>query len=103
MGETPRITALEWDSWNSVHVTKHGLARREAEEALFGDPVVRETYKNRFQFIGPTQEGKLVSVVVGPNPHLPGVFYVFSARPADRKEQAYYEATRNQSDPDADG
>jgi uncharacterized DUF497 family protein len=88
-----RIERL-WDDWNSSHIEKHGVGIEEAEQALFGIPVVRETYKGRFQFIGPTVEGRVLTVIVGPHPETPGLYYVFSARPASRKERTFYEQQR---------
>lgn len=86
----PHIDRLHWDAWNRDHLTKHGVAPEEAEEVVAGEAVVRETYKERLLFIGPTLGGRVLTVVAGPVPDQAGVYYVFSARPASRKERRYF-------------
>lgn len=81
------ITALFWDDWNREHIGKHHVTTEEAEEAVFSEAVVTPTYKDRFQVIGPTSSGRVLSVIVGQVPGQPGRYYVFSARPASRKER----------------
>jgi uncharacterized DUF497 family protein len=90
MTARPHIARLIWDEWNRNHITKHAVRPEEAEEVIAGKPVARETYKQRVQFIGPTLAGRMLAIVVGPVPDRPGVFYVFSARPASRKERNAY-------------
>jgi len=60
-------------------------------------PLVRETYKHRQQLVGPTLTGRMLSIVVGPVPDRPDIYYVFSARPASRKERGSYEHTEGVS------
>ena len=88
--DRPRIARLYWDGWNIEHVTKHGITPPEAGEVIVGKAIVNETYKQRVQFVGPSASGRILSVVVGRVPHTPDVWYVFSARPASRKERAAY-------------
>jgi uncharacterized DUF497 family protein len=78
-------------------VTKHAVLPEEAEEVVAGESVVRESYKRRFQVIGPTLSGRMLSIVVGPVPDQPDVWYVFSARPASRKERAAYHLAKGGS------
>ena len=85
------IDRLEWDDWNTDHLAKHGVTPQQAAEVIAGASIARETYKGRLQVIGPTQHGVMLSVVVGPVPDQPGSYYVFSARPASRKERAFYQ------------
>lgn len=86
-----RIDRLYWDDWNRGHIARHAVSLDEAEEVIAGLPSVRETYKQRLQLVGLTLAGRMLSIVVGAVPDQPGVFYVFSARPASRKERALYE------------
>jgi uncharacterized DUF497 family protein len=79
------VDHLAWDEWNRTHIAKHAVNPEEAEEVATAGPVIRATYKERFQLIGPTLAGRLLTVIVGENPEKPGVYYVFSARPASRK------------------
>ncbi|MBL8129818.1 MAG: BrnT family toxin [Chloroflexia bacterium] len=81
------IKALFWDAWNREHIGKHDVTTEEAEEAVFSEAVVTPTYKDRFQIIGPTLSGRVLSVIVGQVPGEPGRYYVFSARPASREER----------------
>jgi uncharacterized DUF497 family protein len=90
MTSRPNIDRLVWDDWNRDHIAKHAVLPEEAEEVVAGQPTVRETYKQRLQFVGPTLAGRMLSIVVGPVPDQPGVYYVFSARPASRKERGAY-------------
>lgn len=85
------IDHLNWDDWNREHIAKHGVVPEEAEEVVARDPIIRETYKRRFQVLGPTLSGRMLSVVIGAVPDQPNVYYVFSARVASRVERAYYD------------
>jgi uncharacterized DUF497 family protein len=95
---------IVWDDWNTPHVEKHGTTRDEVDFVCYGRPVrYRESYKNRTMVIGTGYEGRILTVVVGPVPEMPDCyFYVFSARPAKRKERAYYAATRRTEPPPAE-
>jgi len=81
------IKLLFWDDWNREHIGKHHVTVEEAEEAVFSEAVVTPTYKDRYQVIGPTSSGRVLSVIVGQVPDRPGHYYVFRARPASRKER----------------
>lgn len=94
MIDRTHIDRLVWDDWNQDHIAKHAVLPEEAEEAVAGGPVVRETYKGRLQFVGPTLAGRLLSIVIGGVPNQPGIWYVFSARPASRKERAAYQLAK---------
>ena len=93
----PRIERLCWDAWNQEHIAKHSVLPAEAEEVVAGDPYVRETYKQRLQLIGSTTTGRTLSIIVGAVPGQPGVYYVFSARPASRKERGIRESPKGGS------
>ena len=91
------IDRLHWDAWNRDHIAKHQVLPEEAEEVAAVEPVVRATYKGRFQLIGPTLAGRMLTVIVGPVPTQVAVYYVFSARPASRPERRYYEEQKGGS------
>ncbi|MBA2278214.1 MAG: BrnT family toxin [Chloroflexia bacterium] len=93
----PHVARLSWDAWNREHIAKHEVVPEEAEEVVAGTPFFRETYKQRLQLIGPTATGRMLSIVVGADPDQPSEFYVFSARPASRKERGMYERARGRS------
>ena len=89
--EAPEVDRLDWDTWNLTHITKHGITREQVEQAITSnDTIARESRKNRFLVLGPTQAGLLLAVVIGPVPDEPGAFYTFSARPASRQERRYF-------------
>ena len=81
------IESLTWDDWNLVHITKHEVSPQEVIEVVFGAAIVIPTYKDRHQLVGLTSSGHVLSVDVGPVPGEPHTYYVFSARPASRKER----------------
>jgi uncharacterized protein len=97
MSSRPAIDRLLWDEWNRDHIAKHAVLPEEAEEVIAGLPRVNETYKQRLQLVGPTLAGRMLSIVVGAVPDRPGVYYVFSARPASRTERGMYEQTKGDS------
>jgi uncharacterized DUF497 family protein len=97
MSSRPAIDRLLWDEWNRDHIAKHAVLPEEAEEVIAGLPRVNATYKQRLQLVGPTLAGRMLSIVVGAVPDRPGVYYVFSARPASRKERGMYEQTKGDS------
>jgi uncharacterized DUF497 family protein len=97
MTSRPSIDRLHWDDWNRDHIAKHAVLPEEAEEVIAGRPRVNETDKQRLQLVGSTFAGRMLSIVVGAVPDRPGVYYVFSARPASRKERRTYEQTKGGS------
>jgi uncharacterized DUF497 family protein len=92
-----RIDCLVWDDWNRDHIAKHAVMPEEAEEVIASDAVIRQTYKQRLHMIGPTLAGRIPAVVAGPVPDRPGTWYIFSARPASRKERAAYPLAKGDS------
>jgi len=92
------IERLVWDDWNRDHIAKHGVSPEEAEEVVAVDPLVRASYKGRLLFLGPTLAGRMLAVVIGPVPGEDLSYYVFSARPASRKERRAFEQRRGVGD-----
>ncbi len=90
MPSRPHIAHLYWDDWNRDHLGKHAVSPQEAEEVVAGEPISRQSYKQRLAVTGPTIAGRLLTVIVGAVPNQPGTFYVFSARPASRRERGEY-------------
>lgn len=95
----PRIDHLQWDEWNREHISKHGVSPDEVQAVIAGEPLARETYKARIQVIGPTGRERMLSIVVGIDPNQAGVYYVFSARPASRKERRAFEQQKKDEAP----
>lgn len=90
----PQIDRLDWDAWNLPHIARHHVIPVEVEEVAAGDMLVTLTYKARLQLVGPTAAGRMLAVIIGPVPHQRGVYYVFTARPASRKERRAYVQTK---------
>ncbi len=89
------VDRLVWDDWNTTHIReRHQLTRDEVEEAVAGEPIARQTYKNRLLVLGPTRAGRMLAVVIGPVPDDPGAYYTFSARPASRAERRHYQQVK---------
>ena len=86
-----KIVKLSWDDWNREHVSKHSVREHEVHEVVASRPVFRKSYKERFIATGRTTAGRILTVIIGEHPIDKGVFYVFSARPASRKEQRIHE------------
>jgi uncharacterized DUF497 family protein len=92
--EEPEIERLAWDDWNEDHISKHHVSRSEVEEAISGETIARATYKNRFLVLGRTRAGRLLAIVIGPEPGKPLVYYTFSARSANRSERRLFDVLK---------
>ena len=88
------IASLVWDDWNRAHIQKHGVSPSEVEDVIGGDAIAFPSYKDRLVIIGPNRDGELRVVVAGLVPGSDDVYYVFSARPASRKERHRYAAEK---------
>lgn len=85
------VRRLIWDDWNVPHIARHDVSPREVIEVCHGDPVVQEGKKGRSLVFGPTQAGRMLTVVLDAEPEQgPGVYYPVTARPASRRERAIY-------------
>jgi uncharacterized DUF497 family protein len=88
--DAAHIASLIWDDWNREHVRKHGVSIDSIESVFAGDPIAFPSYKDRLLMIGPDSRGNMRTVIVGQVPGSDGAWYVFSARPASRKERQRY-------------
>ena len=82
------IRRLIWDAGNVAHIARHDVSQEEVEEVCEGEFIHRETYKGRLLIIGPTQTGRILAIVLAPEGE--DVYYVVTARPADRRERRDY-------------
>ncbi len=82
------IRRLIWDPWNVAHIARHHVTPEEVEEVCQGDPVVQEGKKGRALVFGPTQAGRMLTVVLDAEDE--GVYYPVTARPASRRERGIY-------------
>ena len=93
----PQIEGLDWDDWNRDHIKKHAVTQDEVEEVVSAMAIYRASYKNRIAVTGPTQAGRVLTVVIGESPREARRYYVFSARPASRNERRDYEQQKGGS------
>ena len=83
------ISRLIWDEQNVAHIARHGVVPQEVEEACQGTYISYESYDQRFEVIGATQHGRILTIILDPEPE-EGVYYVVTAHPASRKDRALY-------------
>jgi len=88
-----RKPALLWDVWNEAHIQKHGVSKKEAEEAYKVSEFLVAAKHGRTQILTRLQNGRLITVFLSyKNQKRP---YAVSARDASQKERRwYYEQTQ---------
>lgn len=84
------IKKLIWDEWNVAHITRHNVLSEEVEDVCRGEYVSYESYDGRFEVIGKTQQGRILLIVLDPEP-TKGEYYVVTAHTANKKDRAIYE------------
>lgn len=60
------IKQLIWDDWNIEHIGKHNISPDEVQEVCDGNRIEREAYNNRIFVVGPTKNGRMLSVILEP-------------------------------------
>lgn len=85
------INRLIWDQWNIAHIAHHDVFAGEVEEVCHGEPKVSDTYDGRLRVVGPVL-GKILTVILAPKNE--GVYYVVTARTADRQERRQYKESK---------
>lgn len=83
-----------------MHILKHGCTVQDVEY-LCSQRVhlFRDSYKGRKVIVGMNAEGRILAVILGSvQGTSEGTVYPFSARPADRKERAFYELRSREED-----
>ncbi len=88
------VRRLIWDPWNTGHIARHEVTPEEVEEVCHGDPVVQVGKHGRSLVFGPTQSGRMLTVVVDPESGEMGVYYPVTASLASRRERAIYAGER---------
>lgn len=87
------VRRIIWDNWNVTHIARHGVTPQEVEEIYYGKPITNRTYKGRILVVGSTRKSRVLTVILAPTAE-EQVYYVVTARPADRKERRNYEQQR---------
>lgn len=79
-----RIEKLVWNTWNKEHIKKHNLSQKEVEVAVCNVIVQREGYERRFILLGRSGT-RIVAVIM--RREKTGMYYIVTARDADKKER----------------
>lgn len=58
---------FDWDEHNEQHLAKHGISRRDAEDALLGNHILLEYQtegnEQRWVAVGATRAGRILNIV----------------------------------------
>ncbi len=84
------VDRLVWDSENIAHIARHKVIPDEVEEVCHGKHIVRRTYDKRILLTGPTQSGRMLTIILGPTKKKSS-YYPVTARPASNKEIRLYD------------
>jgi hypothetical protein len=87
------IKRLVWDGWNKEHIARHDVTPLEVEKACSSDPLVQLGKKGRLAVTGPTQKGRIITVILDPEIE-EDVYYVVTAYPTSRKYRRIYEKVK---------
>jgi uncharacterized DUF497 family protein len=87
------VRRLIWYPVNVAHIARHEVVPEEVEAVCHGDPLVQVGKSGRFLVIGLTQDGRMLTVVLDPEP-VPGLYYPVTARPASLRERRIYTQER---------
>jgi uncharacterized DUF497 family protein len=86
---------FDWDEFNIAHIARHNVVPAEAEQAVANRPLelpqdVREG-EIRYRLLGPTDDGRILVIVITLRGKL---IRVVTAHDADRRLRAYYVSIR---------
>ena len=88
-----RINDFEWDEGNALHFQLvHGIAPEEAEEVFANNPFFRRTKKGHYAVLGPTFEGRYLTIVFELKPK--GIARSITGWDMKRAEIQYYKKHR---------
>ena len=88
-----QVRRLTWDDWNVLHIARHNVTPDEVEEVCHGNPMTSASYAGRLRLIGPTNAGRLLTVILAPSDDA-GIYYPVTARPASKQEHRRFEETQ---------
>lgn len=87
------VRKLIWDAWNVSHIARHNVTPDEVEAICHGLPIVlRGQQKNRLVLIGPTEEKRILTVVLEAKGR--GKYYPITAYEASRFDVVLYRRLR---------
>jgi len=88
------VRRLIWDPGNVAHIALHAVTPDEVEEVCHSEPITSATHHGRLRVVGPTRAGRMLTVILDPEPDQDGVYYPVTARPASRKERRGYQQAK---------
>lgn len=83
------VRHLIWEEWNINHIARHNVTPDEVAEVCHGNHLAYSSYKGRLVLIGPTQQKRILSVILDPEPET-GTYYPVTAYDASRKDRKFY-------------
>jgi uncharacterized protein len=92
------VRRLIWDAWNVGHIARHAVLPEDVEQVCHSNPVVQAGKKGRLLVLGPTGDGRVLAVILDPEPDA-GIYYPVTARPASRRERAISARERGGEEP----
>jgi len=82
------VRKLRWSPANVSHVARHGVTPAEVEAICHGEHVALQSRDWRLVLIGMTPASRFITTVIEPEGE--DAYFVVTARPASRRERAYY-------------
>lgn len=82
------VRRLTWNPLNVAHIARHAISTEDVEAVCHGQHVALQTYGWRLLLIGPSRTSRVLTVLLEPEGE--DVYFVVTARPASRRERAYY-------------
>jgi len=82
---------LCWDAWNTGHIARHRVRKREVEEALQDESRyvartrARKREERRYLVVGKTASGRMLRIILAVKPACLYPITAFDAPEADRK------------------
>lgn len=83
------VQKLIWDSWNIAHVARHNVIPEEVEQVCHINPIVQKGKKGRLHIFGPTEAGRMLTVILDPEEEK-GTYYPVTAYKASKKLEKLY-------------
>lgn len=87
-----RIKDFEWDDENVLHIELgHGIKPEEAEDIFTVNPLFRKTKKGHYVAMGPTREGRYLTIVFALKT---GIVRVITGWDMEKAEKRYWRKHR---------
>jgi len=83
------VETLIVDEHRIEHIARHQVTLEEVQEIVSGDYAYIKGREDRWLLIGPTKQGRFLTVVIGER-SFPNTYGLVTARPARRDERSFY-------------